>query len=134
MGVATGDLYGTIAELTPSPTAGAGLPFVVTAKDWLPPSALTFSSTWLLIPPLIKSGGLRPIPAHGHAAPPPAVILRHVIEVQDALRRLALSEIGRIAIAEEVGGGFGNRRKQPSGFAKVGMEAFLEAALGPHDF
>src|SRR5262245_47466632 len=83
--------------------------------------------------PLIKSRHLRPISAGGHIAPPPAVILRRVIEVQNTIRALAFFEIGEVAIAEQIGGGLGDRGKQPSWITEVGAETFLEALLSSHN-
>src|SRR5215510_4324395 len=83
--------------------------------------------------PLIKSRRLRPISAGGHSAPPPAVILRRVIEAQNTICALTFFEIGEVAIAEQIGGGLCDRRKQPSWITEIGAETFLEAHLGSHN-
>src|SRR5262245_62074868 len=98
-------------------------------------SRLGRSLTFLfLVLSLIKSRRLRPISAGSHTAPPPAVILRRVIEVQNTIRVLAFFEIGEVPIAEQIGGGFGDWRKQPSGITEVGAEMFLEALLCLRNF
>src|SRR5262249_51881952 len=79
------------------------------------------------------SSRLRPISAGGHTAPPPTVILRRVIEAQNTIRALAFFEIGEVPIAEQIGGGFGDWRKQSSGVTEVGAETLLEALLGSHN-
>src|SRR5262245_8826287 len=97
-------------------------------------SRLGRSHTFLfLVLSLIKSRRLRPITAGGNIAPPPAVILRRVIEVQNTIRALAFFEIGELPIAEQIGGGLGDWRKQPCGITEVGAETLLEALLGSHN-
>jgi hypothetical protein len=83
--------------------------------------------------PLIKGRHLRPISARGHIAPPPAVILRRVIEVQYTIRALTFFEIGEVAITEQIGGGLCDRRKQLSGITEIGAETLLEALIGSHN-
>src|SRR5262245_60983102 len=102
---------------------------------YIMPDRLSLSTTFcFLAMSLVKSRGFGAIAARCHAAPTAAMILGCIIKIQHTVGTFTLPEISGIAIAEQIGCRFGNRRKQLPGSGEVGVEAFFKTIFTAHNF